>query len=80
MSSATLEIYNALIEAGVDKVKAEAAAKAVVSREEAREFATKSDVSLLKSEITETKSQLIMWMAGFHIASLGIIAALLSQI
>jgi hypothetical protein len=30
MSSATLELYNALIEAGVDKDKAEAAAKAVV--------------------------------------------------
>jgi hypothetical protein len=80
MSSATLELYNALIEAGVDKEKAEAAARAVVSREETKEFATKSDIALLKSELTETKSHLIMWMAGFHIASLGVIAALLNQL
>jgi hypothetical protein len=73
MSSATLELYNALIEAGVDKEKAEAAARAVVSREEAKNFATKSD-------LVDLRSQLIMWMAGFHIASLGVIAALLSQL
>jgi hypothetical protein len=71
MSSATLELYNALIEAGVDKDKAEAAAKAVISREDAKNFATKSD-------LIELRSQLVMWMAGFHIASLGVIAALLS--
>jgi hypothetical protein len=76
MSSATLELYNALIEAGVDKDKAEAAAKAVISREETKEFATKSDIALLKTDITEVRSQLIMWMAGFHLASLGVIIAL----
>jgi len=71
MSSATLEIYNALIEAGVDKEKAEAAAKAVISREEAKTLATKSD-------LVELRAQLIMRMAGFHISSLGVLAALLS--
>jgi hypothetical protein len=56
----------------------------LTTREETREFATKSDVGLLKTElktdIVETRAQLIMWMAGFHIASLGVIAALLSQL
>ena len=78
MTTATLELYNALIEAGVEKEKAEAAARAVISRAEAREFATKTDVSDVQKQLTETKSQLIMWMAGFHIASLGILAALLT--
>jgi hypothetical protein len=68
MSSATLELYNALVEAGVDKEKAEAAAKAVISREEAKTFTTKSD-------LIELRSQLI-WMVGLHIASLGVIIAL----
>lgn len=85
MTTATLELYNALVEAGVDKDKAEAAAKAVLSREQAKEFATKEfatkeDVSDMKRQMTEMQSRLIMWMAGFHIASLGMIAALLSQL
>jgi hypothetical protein len=80
MSSATLELYNALVEAGVDKEKAEAAARAVVSREDAKDFATKADLVVTNAHITEVKSQLIMWMAAFHIASLGVIAALLSQL
>ena len=73
MTTATLELYNALIDAGVEKDKAEAAATAVLSREQVKDFATKTD-------LIETRSQLIMWMAGFHIASLGVIAALLSQL
>lgn len=51
MSSATIELYNALIEAGVDKNKAEQAAKAVISREEATTFATRGDIADLKAEI-----------------------------
>lgn len=73
MSTATLELYNALVEAGVDKDRAEAAARAVISREMAKEFATKSD-------IVELRSNLVMWMAGFHIASLGALAAIISQL
>jgi hypothetical protein len=73
MTTATLELYNALIEAGVDKERAEAAVRAVVSKELAKEFATKAD-------IVELKPQLVMWMAGFHIASLGALAAILAQL
>ncbi len=73
MSSATLELYNALIEAGVDKEKAEAAAKAVVSREEAKELATKTD-------LIRTENKLIMWMVGLHIASLGFLIASLNKL
>ncbi|MCD5382381.1 MAG: hypothetical protein LR017_03690 [Candidatus Pacebacteria bacterium] len=79
MSTATLELYNALVDAGVDKEKAEAAAKAVISKEMAHEFATKSDIAEIQKGMTEIKSQLIVWMAGFHIASLGMIVALLGQ-
>ena len=63
MMTATLELYNALIEAGAEKEKAEAA----------KDLATKSD-------IVRTENRLIMWMAGFHLASLGALAALLTQV
>lgn len=38
MTNATLELYHALIEAGVSEDKAEAAAKAVMTKTEAREL------------------------------------------
>ena len=51
MSVSTIELYNALIEAGVDKEKAEAASKAVISREEAKTLATKADINSLRAEM-----------------------------
>lgn len=58
MTSATLEIYNALVDAGVDKDKAKSAASVVVMREEAAQFATKSDIGELKAEIANIKTDL----------------------
>jgi len=51
MSSATLELYNALIDAGVDKEKAEQASKAVITRAEAQAFATKSNIAELRADM-----------------------------
>ncbi len=51
MSSATLELYNALIDAGVDKEKAEQASKAVITRAEAQVFATKSNIVELRADM-----------------------------
>lgn len=51
MSITTMELYDALISAGVDEEKAKEAAKAVISREEAlQSLATKSDLKDLKVE------------------------------
>lgn len=51
MKTATLELYNALLEVGIKKEKAENVAQLVISRAEAKEFATKQDVTELKSEL-----------------------------
>lgn len=71
MTTATLEIYNALIEAGVTKESAEAAAKAVISRQEAREtLATKDDISSIYKAM--------MIQTGVIISSVGVLIALFS--
>ena len=58
MTTATLELYNALIDAGVDKDKAQSAASAVVTREEATQFASKADIGDLKADIANIKTDL----------------------
>jgi hypothetical protein len=48
MSDTTLELYNALLEAGIEKKRAERVAELVISREEARHLASKSDIADLR--------------------------------
>ena len=66
MSSATLELYNALIAAGVSQHQAEQAAKAVISREEARE------ILVTKAELYKA----LIIQAGFIVTVLGLIVAI----
>ena len=70
MSNATLEIYNALIEAGVSKDTAEAAAKTVITRQEAK------DILVTKAEMY--KSMIIQ--TGVTVSSIGVLIALFSLI
>ncbi len=58
MSTTTIQLYTALVEAGVDKEKAREAAEAVVSRDEAQHFATKADIGEVKAHIEQTKSEI----------------------
>lgn len=51
MSSITVDLYNALIEAGVDKDKAQRVTDMIVTRDDAAHFATKADVSELKADL-----------------------------
>lgn len=71
MTITTIELYDALITAGVDKDKAEKAAKAVLSREEARELANKADISGVIAKIDQTRAELFKFMA---VQTLAIIA------
>ncbi len=48
MSSATIELYNALVQAGVDKEKAKEVARDLVTRDDAKIFATKADIKQLE--------------------------------
>lgn len=71
MTNSSIEIYNALLEAGVPKNKAEEAAKSVISKDEAlNTLASKQDVLRLKSE-------LITWMVGLQIASVALLVSVL---
>ena len=48
MSTATIELYNALVQAGVDKEKAKEVARDLVTRDDAQNFATKTDIKQLE--------------------------------
>lgn len=68
MSITTIELYDALIKAGVDGAKAKSAAQAVLSRTEAKQvLATKSDLT------TQT-----MWVAGMLVGQIAIITAIMA--
>ena len=61
MTVSTIELYEALISAGVDEAAARSAAKAVLSREEtAEKLATKTDLE----RAFKTQN---MWIAGLFI-------------
>jgi len=68
MTNATLEIYHALIEAGVSKDTAEAAAKTVITRQEAK------DILVTKAEMYKA----MMIQTGVTISSIGVLIALFS--
>lgn len=75
MTNATLELYHALIEAGVTRETGEAAAKTVITRQEAKEtLATKEDVTNLKSEMYKA----MMIQTGVTISLVGVLIALFS--
>ena len=70
----TNELCQALIEAGVDAEQAEAAAKSVLSREEAiNQLASKTDLALLQTEI-------IKWNTGTLLAATGLFALIVKLI
>lgn len=75
MSTAVMEIYKALVEAGVSDKQAQEAAQSVISRQEAKEFATKSD---LKAEVAQLKSSMIIWFVGLELATTALILSVLA--
>ena len=51
MPTATIELYNALVQAGVDEEKAKEVAKELVTRDDAQIFATKADIKQLEATL-----------------------------
>lgn len=51
MTTNTLDIFNLLVSAGIDKDKAEPLARELVTRSDASDFASKTDIASLKVEI-----------------------------
>jgi len=70
MSSATIEIYNTLVAAGIDKEKAEHLASEILTKTEAKEvLATKADLVAMKTSI-------VQWVAALLVAQAAAIVAL----
>lgn len=75
MSDTTLELYNALIEAGIEKKRAERVAELVISREEAKHLATKSDIADLRADLRVITARLNLLSA----LSVGIFVSVLAS-
>ena len=80
MTNTTFELYDALITAGVDKAKAEKAAKAVLSRSEAANLADKADVSGILAKIDQTRAELFKFMAVQTLAIIAGVVGLLQDL
>jgi hypothetical protein len=52
MTSATIELYKALVSAGVDEDRARQVAEDVVTKDDAKHFATRADAAELRSELS----------------------------
>ncbi|WP_299293979.1 hypothetical protein [uncultured Tateyamaria sp.] len=74
-STAKFELYNILLEQGIEKRRAEAAVNEFVTREEARHtLATKDDMSALKDQLRSV----IMWVAGLLVGQIAIMTAIMA--
>jgi hypothetical protein len=74
----TLKFVRRLKEAGVPEAQAEAEAEALAEAlgSSAVNLATKADIETVRREIAELKSDLIKWMAGLIIGSMGFMTTL----
>jgi len=75
MTSTTLDIYELLVEAGIDQAKAKPLAKEILSREDTRlMLATKDDISKIEDRLRG----IIMWVAGLMIGQIAIMTGVMS--
>ena len=58
MVSVTVELYNALVRAGVEKEKAQRVADEIVTKEDATHFATKADTESVRVEVKESEARM----------------------
>ncbi len=73
MNTTTLDIYNLLVDAGIDREKAKPLAKEILSRDEAaKTLATKQDISEIKDQMRSG----VMWVAGLLIGQIAISTAI----
>jgi len=77
MSSATLELYKALVSAGVEETKAGQVAEDVVTRDDAKNLASKVDIADIKAEISALETRLYRAIAVQTVAIVGAVVGLL---
>lgn len=75
MTSTTLDIYDLLVEAGIDQAKARPLAKEILSRDEAKQvLATKNDIARVEDRLRSV----VMWVAGMMVGQIAIMTAVMS--
>ena len=77
MTTATIKLYDILIEKGVDKTVAREALEEIVTQDEAIHFATKQDVSEIKLLIERSDKTTIKWAVGSGFAIVAAITGIL---
>lgn len=80
MTTSTMELYEALVQAGVDQERAKAAAVAVVSKSEIENFVSQDNLSALKNEliaeIRNSRATTLQWLATMLVGQAAAITAL----
>jgi hypothetical protein len=71
MTSTTLDIFNLLVDAGIEKSKAEPLAREIITRSDAAHFSTKTDIADLKAEMYRVS----ILQSGFIVAAVGLMFA-----
>ena len=77
MTSATIELYKALVSAGLDKDRARQVAEDVVTKDDAKHFATKADATELKSELSKLEVRFYRALAIQTVTIIGAVVGLL---
>lgn len=80
MTTSTMEIYEALVQAGVDQERAKEAAAAVVSKSEIENFVSQENLSSVKNEliaeIRDSRATSLQWVATMLVGQAAAITAL----
>jgi len=68
-ATATIHLYDILVEQGVEKDRAQRAVDAFITRAEAeRELATTADIHRLELKIAKSETNVIRWVIGAQVA------------
>jgi len=82
MTTTSMELYEALVQAGVDKAKAKAAAVAVMSKSEASKLVSQDKLEAVKqsviAEIRESRASTLQWVATMLVGQAAAIVTLQS--
>ena len=80
MTSATIELYKALVGAGLDEDRAKRVAEEVITKGDAKHFATRADAVELKSELSRLEVRFYRALAIQTVTIIGAVVGLLQLI
>lgn len=77
MTSATIELYKALVGAGLDEDRAKRVAEEVITRDDAKHFANQADAADLRSELSRFEVRFYRALAIQTVMIIGAVVGLL---